>query len=487
MENLECSGDWWLPHNEEKKVAGKLTFSNQDGVCLNLLGLLEEKKSDDLSKSYPIILGVTTDCKMITLCNCRKRGDSISGRVKSDEPEKSWWVYTTAKYSATLILIGAHFTHPNEVQFHKVRVQYTYLPDWVRRDGFKEKERASRRDTYELTYQHPPPVEAVTPKGTISVQYDFHPNNNDSLRGRVLRQSTWMQVELPDVLTLEEWQRQYIYPLQNFIILATRIPNSVTEMFVYSNQKTDTVTDAVGVRKKIIPIPIQVIFKQYLHESREDKLLTPDKMIFTLQDIETNFGDIIGTWLKISDVDDLGDVCNLFFSAFYSQHLYQELEFLNNVFAAELYHRRRMRNEVLPANEHKSRINSILSATPEEYTEWLQAKLNFSNEPSFEERVNDVVDLAKEVVLPLVSNKDYFVKKVKHTRHYHVHNVPDLKKKAAHGEELYWITDTLSYLVQTCLLLELGLSSQRCFELLSKSKQYKFAMKHASKFGPSSP
>ena len=270
---------------------------------------------------------------MITLYDCRKRKDSISWRVKSDEPEKSW-SYTTAKYSANLIFIGAHFTYPDEMQFHKARVQYTYLPDWVRRHGFKEKARASRCDTYELKYQYPPAVEAVTSKGKISVQYDFHPHY-DLLKGGSFRQSKWMQVELPDALTLEEWQRQYIYPLQNFIILATRIPNWVTELFVYSNQKTDTVTNAEGVRKKVIPIPIQVVFSQYLHESREDNLLTPDKIIFTLQDIETNFDDIIGTWLKISDFDNLGDVCNLFFSVFYSQHLYQELEFLSTVFAAE--------------------------------------------------------------------------------------------------------------------------------------------------------
>ena len=483
MKNLECSGDWWLPHNKERKIAGKLTFSNQDGICLDLLGLLEEKTGDDLSKSYSIILGVTTDCKMITLCDCRKRGDSISWCV-SDEPEKSW-SYDTGRYSANLIFIGAHFTDPDEMQFYKARVQYAYLPDWVRRDGFKEKTRASRSDPYELTYQYPPAVKSVTSKGTISVQYDFHPHY-DLLKGGSFRQSTWMQVELPGALTLEEWQRQYIYPLQNFIILATRIPNWVIELFVYSNQKTNTVTDAEGVKKKIIPIPIQVVFRQYLHEGREDKLLTSDKMIFSLQDIETNFDDIMGTWLEISDFDNLGDVCNLFFSVFYSQHLYQELEFLNTVFAAELYHRRRMKNEVLPKNEHNGCVTAILSAIPEEYKDWLQDILNFSNEPPFEQRINEVVDLTREVVLPLTSNRDYFVKKVKHTRNYHVHNDPNLKKKAAHGEELYWITDTLSYLVQTCLFREMGLLPRRCFELLSKNKQYKFAMKHASKFGPSS-
>jgi len=421
---------------------------------------------------------------MITLYDCRKREDSISWRIKNDEPGKSW-SYTTGKYSANLIFIGAHFTDPDEMQFHKARVQYAYLPDWVRRDGFKEKARTSRSDAFELTYQYPPAVEAVTSKGIVSIQYGFHPLY-DLLKGGTFRQSTWMQVELPDALTIEEWQRQYIYPLQNFMILATRIPNWITELFLYSNKKTDTITNAESVRKKTIPIPIQVIFRQYLHESRADTLLTPDKMVFTLLDIETNFSDIIEIWLKISDVDVLGDVCNLFFSVFYSQHLYQELEFLNTVFAAELYHRRRMKNEVLPKNEHKSRVTAILCAIPEEHKEWLQDILNFSNEPTFEQRINDVVDLTKEVVLPLVSNRDYFVKKVKHTRNYHVHNVPNLKKKAARDKELYWITDTLSYLVQTCLFRELGLSSQRCFELLSKNKQYKFAMEHASEFGPSS-
>ena len=97
---------------------------------------------------------------------------------------------------------------------------------------------------------------------------------------------------------------------------------------------------------------------------------------------------------------------------------------------------------------------------------------------------DDAVEMTKPVVSPLFNDKKYFVKKVKDTRNYLVHKEPHLKKKAADDEELYWITKTLSYLVRTCLLVEVGLTAEDCFMLFSKNRDYKFALEQASAFGP---
>ena len=161
--------------------------------------------------------------------------------------------------------------------------------------------------------------------------------------------------------------------------------------------------------------------------------------------------------------------------------MYLESKFLNIAQAAESYHRRRCKNEVLPKPEHDARIKAILSNTPEEYKKWLREKLNFSNEPTLQDRLMDLLDKTKKVMNPLVKDHAKFAKKVRDTRNYFTHWNTDLQDKAAQGEELFRITQTLLFMLQACLLMELGCTPERCAELISKNKKYQYAVRNISK------
>ncbi len=68
MENIEYSGYWWLPLKEDEKIAGKpekkihgtLTFTNDEGIKLRLMGSFDNYSSrKEQTINVPIILGVT--------------------------------------------------------------------------------------------------------------------------------------------------------------------------------------------------------------------------------------------------------------------------------------------------------------------------------------------------------------------------------------------------------------------------------------------
>ncbi|NEN92026.1 MAG: hypothetical protein F6K48_25215 [Okeania sp. SIO3H1] len=68
MENIEYSGYWWLPSEQDKKIAGTLTFTHDEGIKLRL----RDSFIGELESNVPIILGFA-DRKIITLCgslNC---------------------------------------------------------------------------------------------------------------------------------------------------------------------------------------------------------------------------------------------------------------------------------------------------------------------------------------------------------------------------------------------------------------------------------
>lgn len=480
IKDFTYPGSWWLPHSQ-RQVTGDLIFSNEIGLRLELDDSFAEggsflKLGDNRRTAYPIVLGITKDAELITLCDCDE--DNVSTAFKNIS--EGGFVYSTAEYDVRAAFIGTHFIDAQQMQVHRAQVQYDYLPDFVRKQGFTPdfKTKDGVLQKYQLTYEYPPKIVATTSRGTISVSYTFH-QGGEPLKGLKLRQSTALEIEAEEELTLKELDIQYMRPLQDLISLATNRPNFITNLLVYSKEKVETVMN------RIREVPIEVVFQQNYQEERQDSLLPVNKLLFTLEDrsVSERFSEIIERWLTNTDIDELGDVFSLFFSVLYAPDLSREMGFLNIAFAAELYHRKRFSNHVLPKNEHRSRIASVVCRAPGEHRVWLKSALSFSNEPRFRDRIDELVEMTKEVVFPLFSDKDYFVNKVRDTRHYRVHNVARLKKKAAEGEELYWITKTLTYLVQTCLLIELGLTSQDCFELFSKNRDYELTRERAPTYG----
>lgn len=467
MEEVEYSGYWWLPSNEENKVGGTFRFSTQDGIQLSLLGSFREPFDQSSPRAYPLVLGLTREGKLLTLCDCMERG------LRWSMPG-----FPSQELLASMAYIGAEFADPAEPQFHKLQVQYSRLADWVGVSGLRTRlsvKNEHRLDKYELTYAFPEKVKATTAKGKVSVTYTFQ-SEGDLLREVKLRQSVWMQIELQEELPFEEWHSQFIYPLQNLLSLATARPNSIVDVVVYSRQKTVSVGKD-DVRER----PIEVIFPTRYHEIEQGKPLMPGDMLFALPDVADDFGTVIERWLGVAD--ELDSVCDLFFSVQYSPKMYLHHQFLNVVQAAESYHRRRRGNEALPEEEHKSRIDSILATTEERYREWLAEKLKWSNEPSLRHRIKELIDVTDEVVSPLVPSKTSFIQKVLDTRNFLIHQDASLEAKAARGVELYQLTETLSYLVQACLLRELGFSSERCVELFRRNQRYVFAMRQAQQAG----
>lgn len=461
MDNLEYSGLWWLPSRPDNKVAGTLTFSNQDGIELKLIGSLEDIEGlNNIHQRHSVIWGITSDAKSITLSGCYAAGFrmGLPGFVSRD-----YWIH--------LCFIDIHLTE-EQLHFKRLVVSYSRLIDWVRTSGLTvtwyENEPSKRQFNYNL----PEEIKAITTKGTVSIDFSLNVKGDffDEMR---LRQSISMEIEADGEYEFDDLLLRYIRPFQNFLTLATTKPNSVVSVQVYSKHNSYEKHDGTGVVER----PIEAIFPQRHIEPKPDKLLLPDYMLFTLHDI-SDFKETIERWLNISE--ELDSVCDLFFGVIYNSSMYLEQEFLNVVQAVESYHRRRMKNKVLPKNEHKACVEAILSKVPDEYRDWLKELLNHSNEPRLRHRLSELFDKADIVLSPLVSNKEEFVKKVANTRNYNTHYDQHLKDKVAKGRELALLTAQLSYMLQACFLLELGFSREKCAEVFRRNQGYIQVMNKAT-------
>jgi hypothetical protein len=425
MEDLQFSGWWWLPDNEDKKVPGVMTFTKEEGIRLSLIGSFKDLPQLGSVEEHALILRIAGEGKVVTLFDCMESTTRFTSRG-----------FLTQEFWARLGCTGAHFSTTEQARFHKASLEYTHLPDWVGASGFHPEydTEGGILTKYGLTYTFPDEVKAAIANGEVCITYAFR-SGGDQLREVSLSQSTSIRVDLGEDLTFDEWVINFVLPFRNLLTLATTRPNAITRISVYSEHKT--VSTPKGDRE----VPIDLFYQQVWHEKLQAKRLFPHDMLLTLHDVAEDFGEIVRRWLRVAK--ELDSVCNLLFSVRYRPG-FSENRFLNTVQAVEPYHRTKTGSR---RRSLRSCIRYLLAAT-------------------------------QEVVSPLITDENSFLRKVVATRNYYTHHDPRLRKKAATGSELYWLTQTLTFMVEACLLDELGLAAERRRELFQRNQRYVYAVSH---------
>ncbi len=458
MEELTLTGAWWVPDRQDSNVAGTLRFSHEDGVRLELIGSFKELASIGTTQRYPVIFGAG-EGKAVTLQDCIEAGSRFS----------SPGIFTQ-ELIARAAYIGRHI-EPGGLRFREALIRYSYLDDWINVSGFEltsTRDEAGQRQ-FHVAFSYPDEIVATTPLGSIVVTSSFRQSGG---RQKVeMTQDLSLRVEANEGLTLQDWQKRFIQPLQNFFTLATGKPNALLYLGFYEPR-----VDPKAPRER----PSVVKYSLAYPGSKAGRRPLAPEMLFTLEDVRSEFGTVLSRWITVAD--ELDSVCGLFFSTLYSPSMYLEQQFLNVVQAAESYHRRRFSNQVLSKEQHSARMQSVLNSVPSEHKSWLKEKLRYANEPSLRQRLRELLDVTAAVMDPLVPDRKRFIQKVLDTRNYRVHYDTSLRRKAIEaGAELYSLTMVVSFLVQACFLRELGIEPERWVELFNRNQQYLFAASEAKR------
>ena len=123
-EPIEIKGVWWLPDNPENELSGILTFSQDDGGSLDIVGVFGTETSERVMKPT-IILGVSQNGKPITLYECFYTNMMLP-----------WGGVGGAKYRTQVVFEGAHFESKEDIKFNQLYGNYTDLDVWVGISGF---------------------------------------------------------------------------------------------------------------------------------------------------------------------------------------------------------------------------------------------------------------------------------------------------------------------------------------------------------------
>lgn len=452
-EEFEYKGNWWLPDKPEKRVSGTLTFTPNKGANLDLMGSFKDTENMNITLKPEIILGVSSDGKYITLYKC----------FETNSTPNFLGVQTSSRFLANLVFEGVHFQTSEDISFKSISVHYLYLDEWVNISGFDIKSPAEKEVI--IKYKPPEPFQAKI-SDELKILINFPPPWPLFVHVQkevTIKQNTEVKIETSEEKPYEDY-RKIMSHIQNFLTLGITKP-------VYP--LTITGLTEVNVENEAYYLPVK-IFYQLLDIPKEYKTLTSNDMLFTFKDISDRFEPLLKNWFEKKDF--LEPVFNLYFGTLHNPRMYLEDLFLSLIQAIESFHRRVYGGKYLPDEKYDKVYEVLVNGIPEdvesELKDRLMEYLKYGNEFSLRKRLKEIFDKYKEILDKFIENKKDFIEKVVNTRNYFTHYGKELKEYATSGKDLYHLTQKLRMCLETCLLAEIGFTSEEIKALISRNIRY---------------
>jgi hypothetical protein len=430
VDDFEGTGVFWLADNPETQVAGTIRFSAETGATIDLIGAFGQIETFAEEDEGDVrILGVAGR-KLLTLSHCLRTNRTIE---MPGIPRETW--------NAGLVLAGAQWGPSEEFEFDRLTVEFDQLPNWVSRSGV-EIEMEERQEPNKITRlsatlrpldKETVPIDEVR---QLSLNYTWA-LGGDHITDTRIGQSHALQVSYATPQPLELLLAD-LRSLQDLVTLGADAPASPTAISVSHPDIKREPHERLPEEQQRLPIHL------FLRTGR-----TPAEEPQNRHKLLLGFDAVGGlataaSWLKVADRyrSALGSL----FSIRYSDRMYIENRFLNVVTAAETFHRIGFSNEILPADQYKTRRRSIIRAVPKEHRDWLGSRLQFANEPRLSDRLRDLVGLAGDGFQWLVPDQAQFVDVVVHVRNRLTHYDEDADR-VTESEPLWLYIEALYVLV----------------------------------------
>jgi hypothetical protein len=454
QEKLHFRGVWFLPEEKEIQVTGILDYSPSSGIDLQLFGILNESESV-VDGDIAIICGITSDGKKITLYKCHpyQRGFNSNGLEDSS-------------YEALYMFIGL-LMPKEELKFKSINIEFQDFDHWLDIYGFSRNEFVRQEKRTFVEYQQPKDLSfSISDKTQCDFKFSTYAPSRNKLSSLTIRQVCEVSLFGKGA----ESDFEYLFGLfQTFQIFLT------LSYFEKPLIKKLTLTkDITSSKLETHETNIESYFSSDVTSEAYKEKNHDKRFLFTYKDVKENLQSILSKWYEAED--SLSPTIYGLSEAFSKNTTAIEFSFLNIAHAIETLHRRRRSNAVLPAEKYKERVKEIINSVDPEYKEWVESKLEFGNEPSLHERIEELIselpdNIKKALLKP---NQDQFIKDFKRSRNYYTHYSSTLEKKALKGSDLFYLKERCKILLVCFVLKEIGFSDKELEKIIFNKGAFLF-------------
>lgn len=465
MEDFEYRGDWWLPEDPDNVISGTLTYAPRAGARLALIGSF--KDVNDRSgywefSRHPLILGLTTAGKKITLYRCAESEThhTNAGLVSS--------------YRAIIVIAGFHFSCVEDLTFKNLSFGYSHLEEWTTISGFTDKISqypSGRLRRIAITYVPPRIISAQVDDMKLNIGFGFS-SNPRRYRERQIEQHAYIQLAPQREMHID-WLNERFDLVQQLLSLG------MSEVAVPTFAIAQTSRAKWRLDERRLRFENLELFYALSATTPEVEELYAPQMLFTLQDMQDDLGVYLWNWF--AKASDLKPVFDLYFGTQYNQSLYPYLQLLSYAQAAEAYCRRaEPQNQYVSDAEYdavrEAFTRAIPPGLPAAFRDSLMKKIEYMNEYSLRKRL--LLLLRKHADAVTMFNlddktlRDQFIADVVDTRNYLTHYDPQSAANAKQGQELRTLVVQLRFLIEVCLMSTLGFPEAKIGRIMARNQQY---------------
>ncbi|MDN4165864.1 hypothetical protein QWY31_10135 [Cytophagales bacterium LB-30] len=462
VRQYEIKGEWFLPNDSNNRVHGNLKYHPNNGADLELYGSLESDQFFPQLIDQDIILGISSESELVTLVGCAMTHSGGAKLVQGQESGKP-----TTIYSVIFTLVGIHAEKKEDLLFDTISSEIFNLGEWVGISGFKypkltHEEIKACKITIE--YLLPEPIKFKIDKSTNGT-FNFISNRPGMSRYQKkieINQRVEFTAKTEKDKTIEQLL-EYLFGFQNFLILVlykSTYPQGIT---LKGDRFQVEYPDGKKYRANA-----KLYFSVFNYQENEKPKLDFD-LLFEYRSIKDDFERFIQNWF--SKYELLEPAFDLLIEQFHRRNQFNVNTFLNLAQAAETFHARTNNHTKIPRDEYKKMKKEVLESTPSKYHPWLKEQFNFGNNLNLHRRLSEILGrYSNDILDVIISDKEEFVKRVKHSRNYYTHYSKDGKKKALKGSELFYLSEKLKLQLVCAFLMEIGFTKDQLSKSLDKVK-----------------
>jgi hypothetical protein len=469
-------GHWTMPDGREHP--GTLTFSEGKGALLRVFGS-RSNPMDEPVRWAQALHGVTLGGQAMTLLDVAlfHHENYISGEEEMPTSEE-WRSHT--------LIVGVHINSEEDLEFSVGTFRLAGLEEWLtdrwegvpffampapplvrrprrrrRRGPARLNDRRGERVRRAMLLRHARAVRialAYVPEGRISgrvegasIQAILYEQRNIEGRFReVTERLANFQVTLDEPLGLHRWEREWIGPLQDLLVLCMGRHISIESLTAHFRMDAPTFLRPALSDRRTMPFSVAVRRREMAQRSpsgRYERILLPRNAL-------ASEGErFLREWFRLHR--RIARAAPFFFSTIHESSQWLENQLLNLTSFAEAYHERLYDHPRFDPTLNAELVDTLLPQIedPEARTAW-QEKTSYAAKMTQRKRLCELVTWASEIVTPL-EQFPRLVAQLIDTRNHLTHFGPGTKW-VVDDHDLVRAVQRLTVVLQTNLLSDIG-------------------------------